>query len=115
MKTAPKKQTLPPQTQDQQPGIESEMTPHPKSEEPSIAGSGRLQGKVAVISGGDSGIGKAVALAMAKEGADVAILYLNEHDDAKTTQKEVEHRHHRKCLTIACDIGQEDECKKAIQ
>jgi NAD(P)-dependent dehydrogenase (short-subunit alcohol dehydrogenase family) len=115
MKEAPKKQTLPPQTQDQQPGIESEMKPLPQSEQSEIAGSGRLCGKVVVISGGDSGIGKAVALAMAKEGADVAILYLNEHDDARTTQQEVEEKHKRSCLPIACDVGQEDQCKNAVE
>ena len=75
-----------PQHQDQQPGIESEMTPKPQAEDRDYRGSGKLQGKVALITGGDSGIGRAVAIAFAKEGADVAIAYLNEHGDAQETQ-----------------------------
>ena len=76
----------PPQHQSQQPGIESEMTPRPQAEDRDYRGSGKLQGKVALITGGDSGIGRAVAIAFAKEGADVGIVYLNEHDDAQETQ-----------------------------
>src|SRR5688572_11962298 len=79
-----KKQTLPPQTQNQQPGLESEMQPAPDYT-PRFKGSDRLKGKVAVISGGDSGIGRAVAIGMAREGASVMVLYLNEHDDAQKT------------------------------
>ena len=80
----PEEQSLqPPQHQDQQPGRESEMTPRPKADDPQYRGSGKLQDKVALITGGDSGIGRAVAIFYAKEGADVAILYLNEHDEAK--------------------------------
>lgn len=73
----------PPQHQDRQPGIESEMQPRPAAEDPHYRGSGKLQGKVALITGGDSEIGRAVAIAFAKGGADVAIAYLDEHGDAE--------------------------------
>lgn len=72
-----------PQVQNRQPGIESDMEPKPLLEDPDVKGSGRLKGKVAVITGGDSGIGAAAAIAYAKEGADLAILYLDEHADAE--------------------------------
>src|SRR5690349_18427619 len=96
-------QQFPPQTQDQRPGIESEMTPEPKADDPAYKPAGKLQGKVALITGGDSGIGRAVAVAFAKEGANSAIVYLNEHSDAEETQKMVE-EHGAKCLLIAGDI-----------
>jgi NAD(P)-dependent dehydrogenase (short-subunit alcohol dehydrogenase family) len=105
-------QTLPPQTQDRQPGLETEM--HPKPEyEPRFPGSGRLEGKVAVVTGGDSGIGRAVAVLFAREGADVAVLYLNEGEDAKETKRLVE-REGRRCLTIAGDVGDPGFCQKAV-
>jgi len=104
----------PPQHQEQQPGIESEMTPKPKADDPQYRGSGKLQDKVALITGGDSGIGRAVAIAYAKEGAHVAIMYLNEHDDAQETKRLVE-SYGRKCLTIAGDIGDETLCQQAVQ
>src|SRR5687768_4144427 len=108
-------QTLqPPQTQDRRPGIEAEMTPRPKAEDAAHKGSGKLQDKVAVITGGDSGIGRAVAIAFAREGADVAILYLNEHQDAEETRKQVE-QEGRGCLNIAGDIGIEDHCRNSIE
>lgn len=96
-------QTLPPQTQDQQPGRETQMNPRPDYE-PRYPGSGRLKGKVALITGGDSGIGRAVAVLFAREGANVAILYLNEGEDAQETKRLVE-REGGKCLTIAGDVG----------
>jgi NAD(P)-dependent dehydrogenase (short-subunit alcohol dehydrogenase family) len=105
---------LPPQHQDQQPGLESEMTPKPQAEKPSHRGSGKLDGKVALITGGDSGIGRAVAIAFAKEGADVAVLYLNEHEDAKETRRLVE-EHGRRCITVAGDIGDEKFCREAVE
>lgn len=95
----------PPQQQEL-PGVELEMTPKPKADNAQYQGSGKLQDKVALITGADSGIGRAVAIAFAKEGADVAILYLNEHDDAKETKQLVE-KQGRRAVTIAGDIGDE--------
>jgi NAD(P)-dependent dehydrogenase (short-subunit alcohol dehydrogenase family) len=108
------KQTLPPQTQDQQPGLETEMTPRPQAERHQQQGCGRLEGKVALITGGDSGIGRAVAIAFAKEGADVAVLYFNEHQDAEDTKREVE-QEGRRCLIVAGDVGEEAFCRQAVE
>jgi NAD(P)-dependent dehydrogenase (short-subunit alcohol dehydrogenase family) len=108
------KQTLPPQQQDRQPGIESEMEPRPRAEGRVDRGSGKLEGKVALITGGDSGIGRAVAYAYAAEGADLAILYLDEHEDAKETQRRVESKG-RRCLLIAGDVGDESFCKESVE
>jgi NAD(P)-dependent dehydrogenase (short-subunit alcohol dehydrogenase family) len=108
------KKTFPPQTQDQRPGIESEMTPRPAADDPKHRGSGKLAGKVAIITGGDSGIGRAVAVAYAREGADIAILYLNEHGDAEETRKMVEGEG-RHCLVIAGDIGDDAFCVDAVK
>lgn len=105
---------MPPQHQETQPGIESQMSPRPIAEDPKHKGSGKLAEKVAVISGGDSGIGRAVAIAFAREGADVGILYFNEHSDAEETRKEVE-QEGRRALLIAGDIGDEGFCRDAIE
>ncbi len=110
----PEEQLQPPQHQEEQPGRESEMTPRPKADDPQYRGSGKLEGKIALITGGDSGIGRAVAIAFAKEGANVAILYLNEHDDAKETKRLVEEQG-RRAVTIAGDIGDENFCQQAVQ
>ena len=107
-------QLQPPQHQDQQPGIESEMTPRPKADDSKYQGSNKLRDKVALITGGDSGIGRAVSIFFAKEGADVAIVYLNEHDDANETKRLVEEQG-RKCLTIPGDIGDEKFCQQAVE
>lgn len=107
-------QQFPPQQQEQQPGLRSAMNPRPESIRPGYQGSGKLKGKVALITGGDSGIGRAVAIHFAKEGAHVAILYKNEHEDAHSTQQEVEGAGVR-ALTIAGDIGDEDFCREAVQ
>ncbi|AET59997.1 short-chain dehydrogenase/reductase sdr [Paenibacillus terrae HPL-003] len=107
-------QTLPPQHQDQQPGVESKMSPAPQFEKSTYKAAGKLTGKVALISGGDSGIGRAVAVTYAKEGADVAIVYLNEHKDAEETKRQVE-QEDRKCLLFPGDIGDDQFAKKAVQ
>jgi NAD(P)-dependent dehydrogenase (short-subunit alcohol dehydrogenase family) len=107
-------QLQPPQSQAQQPGIESEMTPRPRADAPTHRGSGKLAGKVALITGGDSGIGRAVAIAFAREGADVAVAYLNEHSDAEETKRLVE-AEGRRCLTLAGDIGAESFCQGLIE
>lgn len=96
--------TLPPQHQPRQPGIESDMQPRPDVIREDYQGSGKLRDKIAIITGGDSGIGRAVAVAFAHEGADVLIAYLDEHEDANATRKMVEAAG-RKCELIAGDIG----------
>ncbi|HLM59990.1 MAG TPA: SDR family oxidoreductase [Pyrinomonadaceae bacterium] len=98
----------------QPPGLESEMEVAPDFGEQSYRGSGRLEGKSAVITGGDSGIGRAVALAFAREGADVLISYLNEEEDAQETRRVVESAG-RRCLLMAGDIGDEAHCRKIIE
>ncbi len=108
------KQVNPPQAQNQQPGIESEMHPRPVFEDVRYIPAGKLMGKVAVITGGDSGIGRAVAVYFAKEGADVAVMYLNEHGDAEETKRQVE-QEGRRCLLIAGDVGDEQFCRSAVE
>jgi NAD(P)-dependent dehydrogenase (short-subunit alcohol dehydrogenase family) len=98
--------------EDDLPGSEATLEPKPDYE-PRYPGSGRLKDKVALITGGDSGIGRAVAALYAREGADVAILYLCEHEDAEETKRIVE-REGRKCLTIAGDIGDRAFCFRAV-
>jgi NAD(P)-dependent dehydrogenase (short-subunit alcohol dehydrogenase family) len=96
------------------PGHESEMTPAPDFGEETYKGSGRLKGRAAIITGGDSGIGRAIALAFAREGADVLISYLNEEDDAQETKRVVESAG-QKCLTVPGDISDEAQCKKIVE
>jgi NAD(P)-dependent dehydrogenase (short-subunit alcohol dehydrogenase family) len=95
------------------PGLESDMQVEPDFGESTYRGSGRLEGKRALITGGDSGIGRAVALAFAREGADVMISYLNEHDDAKDTARYVEEAG-RKCILVPGDISDRAHCKTII-
>jgi hypothetical protein len=94
----------PAQTQARQPGLESKMKPHPKADDKSYAGANKLRGRVALITGGDSGIGRAVAISFAKEGADVAVVYLDEEGDAEETQGLVE-KHDARCLLLRGDVG----------
>ena len=98
--------------EDRLPGHESELEPKPDWQ-PRYKGSDRLQGKVALITGADSGIGRAVAALFAREGADVAILYLCEHDDAAQT-KEIVEQEGRRAITIAGDIGDKAFCERAV-
>jgi len=108
------KPPYPLQHQDEQPGIESLMNPRPIYDDPNYKPSGKLKNKVAIITGGDSGQGRAIAVAFAKEGADVVIVYLNEHTDAEETKQVVEQKG-SKCLCIAGDLGQEDFCKQIVE
>lgn len=103
----------PKQRQDRQPGIESEMTPQPQDRMENWRASGKLTGKTAVVTGGDSGIGRAVAIGFAKEGADVVILYKDEHEDAAETRRHIEAAG-RRCAAIAGDIGDRDFVHRAV-
>lgn len=106
---------FPKQHQNHQPGFEYEMTPNPIYDNPLYnKANDKLKDKVAIISGGDSGIGRAVALAFAKSGCDVSIIYYNEDEDAKITKHKVEDEG-RKCLLIKGDIRESEFCKKAVQ
>ncbi|AUS13282.1 MULTISPECIES: SDR family oxidoreductase [Bacillus] len=106
-----KKKTLPPQHQNQQPGFEYLMDPRPVFDKPKKAK--KLEGKTAIITGGDSGIGRAVSVLFAKEGANVVIVYLNEHQDAEETKQYVE-KEGVKCLLIAGDVGDEAFCNDVV-
>ena len=104
---------LPAQHQ-QKPGRESELEPRPRYEAPQYRGSGKLSGKVALITGADSGIGRAVAVLYAREGADVAVVYLSEHDDAAETRRAVESEG-RRCLLIPGDVTDSGFCRQAVE
>jgi NAD(P)-dependent dehydrogenase (short-subunit alcohol dehydrogenase family) len=108
---APK--TMPAQKQDTQPGRERFMAPKPDYE-PKYPGVGKLKGKVALITGGDSGIGRAVAVAMAREGARIAIVYLNEHKDANATRDLIA-RENSDAIILSGDVGDEDFCEAAVE
>lgn len=103
-----------PQHQNKQPGIEKEMTPIPISDDPNYQASGKLKDKVAIITGGDSGIGKAVAILFAKEGASVFIPYYDEDTDANETKQKIESLG-GKCEIMKCDIRTEAVCKQIVQ
>jgi NAD(P)-dependent dehydrogenase (short-subunit alcohol dehydrogenase family) len=103
-----------PEQQQSPPGVEAEMQPQADHGEQSYKGSNKLSGKVAVITGGDSGIGRAVAIAFAREGADVLISYLNEHEDARETARWVEEAG-RKCVLVPGDIGEAEHCRSIIR
>ena len=110
----PTPQDIPPQTQEVQPGRESQMTPRPEYQAPEYRGSDKLKDKVALITGGDSGIGRAVAVLFAREGADVAVVYLNEHEDARKTEGLVKAEGGR-CLIISGDVGDPDFAHEAVK
>lgn len=105
---------IPAQSQDKKPGLESEMNPKPQYDRDDYWTNRKLRDKVALITGGDSGIGRSIAVLYAKEGAKVAIVYLDEHQDAAETKRLVEERG-GKCLLIAGDIASENFCQEAVQ
>lgn len=106
--------TVPEQRQYRQPGVESKMVPRPIIENPHYKGSGKLKGKVALITGGDSGIGASAAIAFAKEGADIAISYLNEHEDANRTKHRIE-EFDRRCLLLPGDLRKKQQCIDIVE
>jgi NAD(P)-dependent dehydrogenase (short-subunit alcohol dehydrogenase family) len=106
-------QPFEPQEQER-PGYEAEMSPEPQDEMRGYRGTGKLEGQVALVTGGDSGIGRAICAAFAKEGADVAIAYLDEHDDANHTKGLVE-AEGRRAILIAGDLQREEECRRIVQ
>lgn len=105
--------TQPRQHQDRQPGLQPAMTPKPRAEMADYRGAGKLRDRVAIVTGGDSGIGRAVAIGYAKEGADVVVVYLNEHEDAEETRRHVEAAG-RRCLLISGDVGDEVFCRRVV-
>ena len=113
MKKGTQKKFNPTQQQNRKPGIESEMFPQPESISADYCASEKLKNKVALITGGDSGIGRAVALAFAMEGAHLTIQYLNEHEDAKKTKQLIE-QIGSQCLTIAGDLRDKIFCESIV-
>jgi NAD(P)-dependent dehydrogenase (short-subunit alcohol dehydrogenase family) len=107
-------QSLPAQHQDDQPGHETQMFPAPAYKSDDYKAADKLKGKVAIITGADSGIGRSVAVTFAKEGANVVMLYLNEHDDAKTTKAEIE-KYGGECLCFAGDVAERSVCERAVK
>jgi NAD(P)-dependent dehydrogenase (short-subunit alcohol dehydrogenase family) len=106
--------TPPPPQQQRYPGSAGEMTPEPRDEMRGYEGRGLLAGRRALVTGGDSGIGRAVCVAFAKEGADVAIAYLSEHEDANHTRKLVE-AEGRRCVLLPGDLGDRDQCVQVVE
>jgi NAD(P)-dependent dehydrogenase (short-subunit alcohol dehydrogenase family) len=112
-KSGKKKALRPKQTQERQPGLESAMDPEPRSEDDGNLGGAKLRGRVALITGGDSGIGRAVAIAFAREGAHISVVYLDEDADAEKTRTLVE-KHRRRCLLLRGDVGDPIFCCHAV-
>ncbi len=111
----PKQKKLqPPQHQRRQPGREHKMRPRPRAEDKTRRGSGKLQDKVAIITGGDSGIGRAVAIAFAKEGAHISVVYLEEQRDATETKRLVE-EHGRSCRLIKGEVARRNFAEKLLR
>ena len=108
-----KKQLRKPQHQ-KRPGLERKLSPQPIFDYPDKTGTNKLSGKKVLITGADSGIGKAVAILFAKEGADIAIAYLNEHKDAKDTSHIITDRYKRQCVLVAGDLSKEHHCKNVV-
>ncbi len=113
-KTTTKMKSPPAQHQKRQPGKQHRMKPRPEAEAREYRAAGKLKGQVALITGADSGIGRAVALAFAKEQADVAVVYLEERKDANDTKKLVE-KQGRRCLLLEGDVGDPDFCRQAVE
>lgn len=113
-KGAAKKNIRKPQRQ-QRPGSEKGMKPQPIFDYPEKRGSNKLRKKIALITGGDSGIGRAVAILFAKEGADIAVGYLKEHKDAKETKRIIEENYGRTCLLIPGDLSRERHCEVVVR
>ncbi|MCE3259063.1 MAG: family oxidoreductase [Bacteroidetes bacterium] len=112
-KTNPKKKVFNAQQQ-QRPGMEYKMNPEPEFDN-DFPGSGKLENKKCIVTGGDSGIGRAVAIAFAKEGADVAIIYLNEDKDAELTASIIREKYKRECLLIPANLEKERQCVSAVK
>ena len=113
MASQEQKPSIPPQHQEHQPGSEAAMQPRPQAEMKNYKGSGKLKGKVALVTGGDSGIGRATSIAFAKEGANLVIAYYDEHEDAKETQRHIE-AEGRECVLLAGDVSEEAFCRKMV-
>lgn len=113
-KSNPKKEVFRKQTQEL-PGLEKKMDPHPQFDN-DLEGKDRLAGKKCIITGGDSGIGRAVAIAFAKEGADIAIIHLPvEQEDAELTIRHIKDKYNKECISVATDISNETNCRKAVE
>lgn len=114
MKSIPEKQIFPAQHQEEKPGIESKMNPRPIYDDLNYKPNSKLSTKVAIVTGGDSGIGRAVSVLFAKEGASVVVVYLNEHGDAEETQTVIR-KYGGKCILLSGDVGSEEFCNSVVK
>jgi NAD(P)-dependent dehydrogenase (short-subunit alcohol dehydrogenase family) len=115
MQKGMKKKKVRPAQKQRKPGLESKLQPQPIYDYPEKNGSGKLLGKIALITGGDSGIGRAVAILFAKEGADISIAYLSEHSDARETERIIKEIYERDCLLIPGDQSKERHCQTIVK